>query len=479
MKELFRCAAELLTLAALPVALAQTETSSIYYLRSVPPDQFQLAFIAPDGTGDQPLTTGLTVPTFPSWAKDGSLLALTSVNPQRPSKISQDVFTINPVTGAVQLALQFVDQTSVEPVFSGGIQVGVQNRFSYSVPLYKAFSPDRTRLAVSRMVTSGFYQTQQPPALDQLSGTGQVPFLEVYNLADGSLQDLVLAGRQRTFFTLGGFGVDWHPTQNMLVAPIDVDSPTVGSLQPSESSTLFLIEVVPNAIELGRGRQLTHPQGSLQSSAFGTTFSTESDYAPAFSPDGQTVAYLRAENTVDTPNGISQHRPISVSIRAVNFDGTNDRLVLALSPGIFSIQVSWSPDGKQLVFDTGQQPAPQPLQLARLEAIPSTLSLSVVNADGSNPHLLRGTPAGMPAWQPALVAVQGPPLSLRLIPGKPPRLVVNWPALPQSVTLETAPRLGSGVQWTPVQAPVTSANGVSSVTVPIGESAGFLRLHLQ
>src|SRR5947208_355524 len=125
MKELFRCAAELLTLAALPVALAQTETSSIYYLRSVPPDQFQLAFIAPDGTGDQPLTTGLTVPTFPSWAKDGSLLALTSVNPQRPSKISQDVFTINPVTGAVQLALQFVDQTSVEPVFSGGIQVGV------------------------------------------------------------------------------------------------------------------------------------------------------------------------------------------------------------------------------------------------------------------------------------------------------------------------------------------------------------------
>jgi hypothetical protein len=457
-------------------AFTESQAQGIYYLRSTGNDVFQLSRVNADGSGDQAINTGLPVTTFPAWSRDGSLLALTSVNPQRPSKISQDVFVYNPVNGTSQLIVPFEDSVTVEPVFSGGIKVGEQNRFSYVVPIYKAFSPDRNHLAVATLVTSGFYQTQQPPALDQLSGTTQTPVLQIYNMASGISEVLVTLGRVRTFYTLGGFGVDWHPSQNLLAVPIDIDAPTIGSLKPSESSTIYLVEAVPNAIELGRVRQLTHPQGFLQSSLTAVTTSLESDYAPAFSPDGQIVAYLRAENTIETNGFTTQHRPISVSIRAVNFDGSNDHLLLQLAGGVFSTQLSWSPDGMQIAFDTGQQPVPQPLQLARLEALPNTLQLSVMNADGSNPHLVHAASAGLPAWQPA-PAIAAPRLTVRL-EGKPLMMVLSWPAVTQNVTVESSPGLAAAANWKPLQSSVTTANGQSSITIPASNGAMYFRLKI-
>src|SRR6185312_8064233 len=94
-----------LALSALPFREARAQ--GIYYLRSTDNNGFQLARVNADGSGDQVINTGLPVPTFPSWSRDGALLALTSVNPQRPSKISQDVFIYNPANGAAQPVVPF------------------------------------------------------------------------------------------------------------------------------------------------------------------------------------------------------------------------------------------------------------------------------------------------------------------------------------------------------------------------------------
>lgn len=468
----------LLVLLGLPaLSTSHAQTPPIYYLRPTT-NAYQLARIGADGAGDQLIQTGLPAPSFPAWSKDGSLLALTSPHPQRPSKISQDVFAFSPATGTTRLIVPFEDQTTVEPVFSGGIKVGERNKFSYVIPIYKAFSPDRTRIVVSSLVNSGFYQTQQP-LLDSLSGVSQTPLLQIYRVADGAPQEVVVLGRVRTFYTLGGFGVDWHPTQNVIVASVDTDGPTVGAQAPSESAALLIIEAVPNALTSGRYRQITRPQGLYQITQFGLIQSTQSDYAPAFSPDGQTIAYLRAENTVDGSGSVVQHRPVSVTIRAVNFDGSNDRAVLQLAQGIFSSQVTWSPNGQQLTFDTGRQPTPQPLQLAKLEATPSTLELSIVNLDGSNPHPIRGPAAGTPAWQPGPVVPTTPRLSIQLTPGNPPSLAVSWPTTAQSVTLESSPTLGTAANWRALQLPIQAANGQSRVAVPLSAASGYLRLRWQ
>ena len=52
-------------------------------------------------------------------------------------------------------------------------------------------------------------------------------------------------------------------------------------------------------------------------------------------------------------------------------------------------------------------------------------------------------------------------------------LVVTWS---ESFVLESSPTLGAGALWTPVTATPTTANGVNTVTVPIGDGNQFYRL---
>ena len=237
-------------------ATARAENPPVYYIRQTLPQGLSLAQINPDGTAEQVLNTGLPQPFGPAWSRDGRLLALTSVNPQRPNKVSQDIFLYGPATGTSRLALLFEDEVTLPPFFENGALVTDRSKFTYRLPIYKTFSPDGTRLAVSLLDTSGFYQGGAPD-VNTLTGVSQVPTLQVFRLADGLPQDIVVLGRIRTFKTLGGFGVDWHPTQDVLVAPIDVDAPTDGSFLPSESSALFLLELVPNALITGHARH--HP----------------------------------------------------------------------------------------------------------------------------------------------------------------------------------------------------------------------------
>ncbi|MFO1500173.1 MAG: hypothetical protein U1G07_17585 [Verrucomicrobiota bacterium] len=384
-------------------------TAPVYY-SFLPPGQtaVQLWKINPDGTGDQRVPINLIEPGFPSWSKDGRVLALTSVNPQRPNKLSRDVFVFDTVTGGLQIAAGFQDETTTEPVVVGGVIVGEQSKFSFVLPWSKALSPDNARIVVSGFVRSGF--TQSPPPQEGMSGVSTVPVTRVYRVADGFPQELLFIGRVRTGFTLGGFGVDWHPTRNIVALAVDVDTPLDERPDiPAESSAIFLMDVVADPVGQNRVRKLTFPHASLRSDFVLTTLAHQTDYGPAFSPNGNQVAYLRALVIMDTNSqGVTQARPVVVSLRIVNLDGTGDRSVLDLNPGFFVNQLSWSPAGDQLAFDIGRQPAPQPLQGPPLLAQPETLELYLINANGTGLTRLHGPGAGNPAWSPRSAALTTP-----------------------------------------------------------------------
>ena len=154
----------------------------------------------------------------------------------------------------------------------------------------------------------------------------------------------------------------------------------------------------------------------------------------------------------------------------MSFDGLNDHTVLQLNAGLFSTQLSWSPDGRQIAFDLGRQSTNN-----TLEAMPNTIEISVVNMDGSDPHPVRGPPAAMPAWQPTSLA---PSLSIRLNPGNPPTLLLTWPTPAQSMVLEAADLTVTAANWRPVNAPIISAGGQNSVTLKPDAKAAFFRLRL-
>jgi hypothetical protein len=184
-----------------------------------------------------------------------------------------------------------------------------------------------------------------------------------------------------------------------------------------------------------------------------TTLAHHTDYAPAFSPDGRRVAYLRGSVVIVSDiQGITISRPIQVSLRVINLDGTGDRSIADFNPGMFSNQVSWSPDGRQLVFDLGRQPAPQPLQGPPLIALPETLELHIVNADGSGMRRLRGAAAGTPAWLPTAagpgVAPALPAITHNRLRNGNLRLA--WPVNADGFVLQTVPALGAKVPWTNV-----------------------------
>jgi Tol biopolymer transport system component len=123
----------------------------------------------------------------------------------------------------------------------------------------------------------------------------------------------------------------------------------------------------------------THPRRLTD----GGTLVDGSDLGPAWSPDGTRIAFAREgrEERAETGNA---------DIYVVNTDGTN---LFRLTNGpVMEYEPSWSPDGSRIAFEgydlaSGGQP-------------PSPLRLYVMNADGTNVRELGPENVQGPAWSP-------------------------------------------------------------------------------
>ena len=388
-----------------------------------------------DGSGDQAVAVNLPAGLYPTASRDGRRLLLTSQDPGRPFKISNNVFTHDIATAAVSRITSFEDILTTQ-----GLQITndlgqtigdrINSGYTINYPYHKAFSPDGTRVVVMNLLKRGTVSrdtinsiTNDPGELGAISE--RFPALEIYRVADAQPEgSYVYLGVERNGFNQGGDGVDWHPARNEIVATLSSDIPATGNGgRTSVQGTVLALFTAPGPSQFLR--QLTAPTGRTDffQDDVGTligTASAQHDYAPAISSDGQRAAYVRhtlREDTRYDGAGIAA-LPAQCTIHVINYDGTDDREVLPnglhLADGLWVTKVAWSPDGSQIAFDL----APQ-VVLNGVNSLLGDVTRSevyIMNVDGANPRRLAQTPASFPTWAPGAAIGGGDP---------PPRPVIR------------------------------------------------------
>ncbi|MDQ6624821.1 MAG: hypothetical protein M3Y69_01590 [Verrucomicrobiota bacterium] len=359
----------------LPAARAQ-----ILYIRAEGTGAQQvgkLRYLNPDGSGDTEFSGGVPNQVLPTWSHDGLLYSITKVDPARANQLSQNVFSANPATGAVTQVTHFQD--NVNPF---------NQAYTYVAAFYKAYSPDRTLMAVNSLYASGAPNASQTTT----------PTLQIFRTdGEGGSQALVFTSVFRDGVHHAGEGVDWAPSGgNLLVCPVknDVRQPSTGDM--GEATALFF--VAPTSEGSKTGKQVTFPRSDRTSNvATGevTSFG-EHDYQPKFSPGATKLAYVRSYQA--TSNYKSAPDPDIQSIRVI--DDRSDHEIFRLQPGQYITNLDWSPDGAQLVFDAGRQNSSNGFYFQAAAA--ETDELFIVNLDGTGLHKLLGASNGQPAWRPAL-----------------------------------------------------------------------------
>ncbi len=136
------------------------------YVRALADGTLQLHRMNGDGTGDVTLTPPIINPGLPVFSRDGTEIAGTGYDPAASGQHSSDVFGISTATGAVRKLVD--NHVQLDPV---------NQAFSYTFPLYKAFSPNHAALAVLSVV-----QTGGPNSGHDGGGVVELPGLEVYSL---------------------------------------------------------------------------------------------------------------------------------------------------------------------------------------------------------------------------------------------------------------------------------------------------------
>lgn len=365
---------------ALLFCFAAESSAQILYsqLTSPNPPRFQLRQVNADGSGDSAFGLPFADVLLPSWSRDGGLFAISAPDPNRPPDRSYNVYAINRATRAIQQIT----------IFQGTPPDPETATFQYKIAQFKAFSPDRSALAVSSLIVSG----------SRGQTTRTTPVLEVFSTAGpGNALALVHVYTERTGFTHhAGEGVDWHPGQNVLVTPLESSARNQSGGSGSQQVTaLFLLDAVDGAVDRGRFRQITFPRADVAPDfnfAWG-----EHDYMPKFSPNGVGVAYVRSFQ--NRPLSLNGPDPDIQSLRILNLNTGEDFEVLRFSPGGYVSSLDWSADGTALVFDLGQQE--RGINGLQQNAVPQTMELHVVNVDGTGARRLRGGGAAHPAWRPA------------------------------------------------------------------------------
>ena len=335
----------------------------------------QLRQVNADGTGDAALPVPFADVLGPVTSQDGTQFALSAVDPERPSQLSRNVFTVNRATLATQNATNFLDFVDPKTLM-----------YTYVYAFYKAFSPDGTKVAVNSIYRSGGGGASE-------TGT---PVLQIFP-SDGSSGSLALVHADPFLDGThhGGEGVDWSPVnEDLIVAPVKWDAPFISGGGVGEATALFTAEPITGA---GNSRQLTFPRADQITTINEVALWGEHDYQPRFSPDGTKVAYVRSFQEISSLRIFPD--PFIESLRIARVDGTSDVQILAFLAGYYVTSLDWSPDGTQIIFDIGPQVFSNGYPLA--SAVPDTDSVWIVDSDGTNLHQLLAAPAGQVAWQPA------------------------------------------------------------------------------
>lgn len=369
------------------VMMGRTDAQILYVAPDGAGGNGRLHQINANGTGDTLIPQSFPAVVYPVWSHDGAQFALTAIDPARPSQVSLNVFALTSPAGTAQKITNFLD--SVNPG---------NGQYSYTYAFWKAFSPNRSQVAVNSVVRSG----------GNGSSETATPVLQIFSVNGQGVSPLVYIGIQHDGVHYDGQGIDWSPTQNVLVAPIKHDTPLQsGGAGFGECTALFLIDPSDGAVEEGRAHQLTVPHTDQQSnpSTGVVLVYSEHDYQPRFSPSGTSVAYVRAFEQVTSIR--IKPDPFVESLHIINVTTGADTEVLRLQQGQYVNSVDWSPDGAQLVFDAGQQIITDgyPGQ----GSSPQTAALFTINLNGTGLKQVHGGGAGQPAWRPML---KTPPANL-------------------------------------------------------------------
>ncbi|HTH49739.1 MAG TPA: hypothetical protein VMB21_19655 [Candidatus Limnocylindria bacterium] len=414
---LFLPFAILVSLGSLP--LAHAAGGQLFYNRITAGGATALQRIDGDGTGDQTITLNLPSSLYPTVSRNGRVLMVTSPDPGRPFKLSQNVYAIDLATGNFGRATGYSDEFVLNGVrfdddlakFFGNTTI---SSYKINFPFYKALSPDGSRVVVANLFKSGSINQGTPldPTEVQAS-SGRFPLVDVYNLSDALPAGayVYLSPQERDGFNQGGDGVDWHPGLNEVVAAVASDIPATGTSGRTSMEGTVLAVFSPGSLS-PFVRKLTNPVGQIDATFTGTqtilTAFGPHDYAPSISPDGTRVAFVRHTLRQDSRfdgAGIAP-LPAICAINVINYNGSGDREVIRFVEGLWVTKVAWSPDGTQIAFDL----APQQVLNGFNSQLgdPTQSSIHVVNADGSNPRQLVAAPAAYPSWGAGVTVVVPP-----------------------------------------------------------------------
>ena len=152
-----------------------------------------------------------------------------------------------------------------------------------------------------------------------------------------------------------------HDRANDSFPDISPDGSTVIFDSSRQGGEIYALTLATGAV-----RALTSSPGETESAA------------PAFSPDGTRIAFMR----LSVPT-------YEWSLYIMNSDGTNAVRVTDVNSDIDPLRPTWSPDGTRLAFAS-----------SKIDGV-GNLHIVVVNADGSDRHqITRGSGEYEPAWSP-------------------------------------------------------------------------------
>ena len=177
------------------------------------------------------------------------------------------------------------------------------------------------------------------------------------------------------------------------------------------------------------------------------------DLAPAWSPDGTRIAFVRGETTRNRS-----------SIWVMRADGRDPR---RLTWGSIDLQPSWSADGRTIVF-------------LRLQAITYETGIWTVRPDGSKlRRILRRLPGvTQPLWSPVsndLLVTDGTSLIVTTADGTRRRRIVTLATGPQDERLDPQPAWSPDGRWVAFTQPRTGRGGRSDIWLVRADGSGLRR----